>query len=287
MMPKLTDKQLIEELNDRLREYEKYHQEQEILIEQLSAEKFKTNFLSNARNELINPVSSLLGFSKNLIEQSVPDEKLKTIAQDIHEELSSLDFQLRNIFAAAEIEAGEYVVEIVRTDIEALIQSTLALCEDIRIRKNIQVNLTDTSRSGATLFNTDPSKLQLILLNLFYNAIEFSNEGSEVRISYSTTGKAFNLCVRDFGIGISPSFKEKIFDRFTQLDNGTTKSHKGHGLGLAITKALIELLNGTIDLESKGGCIFNVVIPELDSQVSIDGIATDGNEFFFSEEKKF
>jgi signal transduction histidine kinase len=93
--------------------------------------------------------------------------------------------------------------------------------------------------------------------------------------------------VRDFGTGITEENQKKIFDRFKRLDTGINSLNRGHGLGLSINKAILDLFNGTIEIQSKigEGSTFTIVIPE--SQADVSGYSTDGNEFVFEEEEIF
>jgi signal transduction histidine kinase len=298
MKTDMTDKELIAELQARLASHKQYQAEQERLIRELTqvneklklSEKCKTDFLSNIRNELTNPLTSVLGFSKSMQQGIIPPDLLKRIATDIHGELSLLDFQFRNIFAAADIEAGECPLENMAVNIDTLLQGTVDLCAHKVKKKDILLNLSGANQNAFedVIFITDPSKLQLILLNLIANAIEFSAPGNEVKVTYTIENAQLEIVVQDHGIGVKPSDQQLIFDRFLQLEKGMTKSYRGHGLGLSVTKAYVELLNGTIDIESDGqnGSTFKITIPELDTAPA-DGFASDGNEFFFLNADRF
>jgi len=134
--------------------------------------------------------------------------------------------------------------------------------------------------------NTDAEKLQIILSNLLANAVEFSLEGGVVQVSISLDEeKGLLLSVQDHGRGIANEDLGRIFDRFVQLETGSTRCHAGHGLGLSITKTLIDLLQGTITVESSpgNGSIFTLTLPPTSIADDENCFAEGGNLFIFDE----
>ncbi len=197
---------------------------------------------------------------------------------------------MRNIFAAAEFEAGESTPSISKVYIDTLINNSIELFLNKADAKKMKMTLVSLCGSeDNAYFNTDPEKLQLVMINLLSNAIEYSHEGGGVEINIWKHQGQLNISVKDHGVGIDESEKEVIFDRFKQLDTGASKCHLGHGLGASVTKSMVEILNGTISVSStKGrGSTFTVSIPEADMKVGI--YSGDSNEFFFEleEEKEF
>ena len=301
MMHKLTDSELIEELKNRFEENERTLNALKVVHEKIvevnkklqESEAMKSNFLSNIRNEINNPLTSILCISKVLVDSESPDrDTVASMAGSIHSEAFNLDFQIRNIFAAAELEAGELPLSVSRADIDTLIYSSI----DAFIRKandkKITVSFDSLAVSGAApSFMTDPEKIQLAVTNLLSNAIEYSNEGGKVEVRAWQDGEYLNISVKDYGIGIDEADHAVIFDRFKQLDSGVAKSHLGQGLGASVTKAAIELLNGTISLVSAKdqGSTFTISVPEAAADEGVDVYSGESNEFFFEveEEKEF
>ena len=226
----------------------------------LQSEKLKSDFLSNIKNEINNPLTSILGLLKNIVIKS-EDQCLKSNAKLVLQEVYNLDFQMRNVFIAAEIEAGKSAPEYTRVKIDRLFTELSSSIETLYAEKDISIhykhNVTDP-------FVTDANKLFVILSNLLSNAIKFSYEHSEIILS-TQLDKDSNLIftVQDFGVGIKERDKNKIFDRFRQLDMGTTKEFSGHGLGLSVAHSLVEVLGGKLKLEGKyqEGTTFQVIIP--------------------------
>ena len=131
---------------------------------------------------------------------------------------------------------------------------------------------------------TDPEKLRLVVSNLMNNAIEFSPDKATVELDTIQNGKLLTFSVRDYGIGFHMDNDRLIFERFRQLDTGARRTHRGHGLGLSITKDIIELFGGTISVESAEGkgSSFIVSIPELEPETQTNAsFSDDGNVFIF------
>lgn len=297
-MNRLSDEELIEELQSRFSANKKSLGELSELTRQLQqvneklkdSEKLKSQFLSNIRNEMNNPLSAIIGLSKNILlveKQTV--EKAQYMAALIHAEAFNLDFQLRNIFAAAELESGESFPEVASMCILPLIQSVIDMHQHKIAAKQLFIHLVHgLDKSGSQdFFKTDPAKLQLIISNLLSNAIEYSYANKELYMKIWKEEERLYISIQDFGIGIALSDQENIFNRFTQLHTGMTKAYRGHGLGLSVTKALVELLNGSIKLQSSlnEGSIFTIAIPELTDHTHSNHFATDGNELFFDAER--
>jgi len=253
------------------------------------SEALKGNFLSNIRNEMNNPLTAIMGLSRQIISgDSLEPDAIYPIARMIHSEAFGLDFQLRNIFAAAELEAGEAVIAPSLVDIDALIQNVIEQFRFRAFEKNIALKYTPISEGDGNkiLFRADPEKLQLVVSNLINNAIEFSHEAGEVDVEASIQGGYLNISVEDRGVGIDHKHQKDIFDRFKQLDSGSTKLHRGHGLGLSITKDLVALMLGSISVSSSpgGGSVFKVSsIPQADPNGDAEVFAINGNVFLFEE----
>jgi signal transduction histidine kinase len=297
-MEGLDDNESIKELKKRFQEKNKALYDLRALTRKLEAvnkklqesEALKSNFLSNIRNEINNPLTAIMGLSKQLISpgEQLDSETVLTVANMIHSESFNLDFQLRNIFAAAEIEAGENELGISKVNICKLILDTIEVFSHKSGEKKVSIrffNECSDDTGNEFFFRTDSLKLNVILYNLLSNSIEYSSENGSVDLKAYLTDGHLNISVADTGEGLDKSEQELIFDRFKQLDTGTMKSHRGHGLGLSVTKSLIEFLNGTIAVSSNRcqGSIFTVTIPESDQEV--DALSVVSNEFLFEEER--
>lgn len=298
-MTRLSDEELLEELQRRFKENKEDLEELKQLMNELKtvnkkledSEALKSHFISNITNEIINPFTSILGLSKSIL--SVKKEDWKTVIAMvalIHSEAFTLDFQLRNIFVAAKIEAGEIYPEILNTDIKSLFNNVLDSFKFEAKKKNLnfEYKFDIASEGGAVVyFKTDPEKLKLIMSNLMSNAVKFSYDKGNIILHVWQENALLNVGIQDFGAGISEENQKIIFDRFKRLDNGINSINRGHGLGLSITKALLDLLDGSIEVRSqKGkGSAFTISIPE--SQSGIAGFSSDGNDFLFENDEIF
>jgi signal transduction histidine kinase len=185
---------------------------------------------------------------------------------------------LQNIFVAAELEAGEAVPSFSRVDVAGMIETVFDSLRERADRKGISLNM---SASSPLFFSTDARMLQMILANLLVNAVEYTPEEGAVMVKAGCEEGRLDLVVENPGSGIAPECREMVFDRFRQLETGTTKSHPGHGLGLSITRALAELQGGAISLSSEKGRGCTVILSLPEGEPDSDVMAEDGNFFLF------
>lgn len=287
-MQNISDQQLLDELKKRFDRNQKVMQDQHDLLNQLEkintrlvqSEKVQSAFLSNIRNEINNPLTSIVGLSQDMVGSQADRNQLVKNAQMIFSESFLLQFQLQNIFVAAELEAGQAQPYAVNVNVKRLVQSTLEGFGHLIRRKNIQVVFDAIELS----YKTDPEKLKIIVSNLLMNAIGHSTEGGEIKILiYCDEEHHLVISVIDRGKGIPKDKLERIFDRFVQLDTGTTKMHAGHGLGLSVVRSLVEFVGGSVDVKSETGkgSIFIIRVPEMTGHGNFRESSTDGNEFVF------
>ena len=296
-MHKLTDKELLQELQARFNENVKSVEELKMVNQQLievnkkleESEAMKSHFISNITNEIINPFTSILGLAKNILNVDKENwKKVFSMVAMIHTEAFNLDFQLRNIFVAAKIEAGEVQPEILKVDLDNLIQNVLDSFRIEAKKKKLTLKyIHDRTKESPLFFNTDPEKMKLILSNLLSNAIKFSYDEGNIEIACVRNNNSLVLKVKDYGEGISDTNQKIIFERFKRLDTGINSINRGHGLGLSVNKALIDMLKGKIQIISqvKKGALFELIFPELEENVK--GFASDGNEFIFDADSIF
>lgn len=299
MKNRLTDIELLDELKLRFESNIRMIQEQKNLTQQLqevnlkllASEQLKTNFLSNIRNEINNPIASILELAKNISGTEMDKATITKLASYLFNEVFVLDFQLRNIFVSAELEAGESQLSVSKVTVFTFINNFKDHYNHLLIKKNIKFELHNNIDERQTFF-TDPEKLFLILSNLMFNAIQFSPFGSKIEMDCDIDNDVLIISLRDYGIGIDAENHKKIFDRFLQLDSGSSKLYPGHGLGLSITASLLELLDGELFVESElnKGSRFTIKLNQLSGAGFSTGISSsDGNEFLFNcpDEKTF
>jgi len=291
---KITDEELINELQIRCVANKKSMQELEDITNELKkvniklteSEKMKTHFISNITNELINPFASILGLSKNILSAKKEQwDRVQNMVQLIHSEAFHLDFQLKNIFAAAEIEGGALTPDISIVDIVGVVHSAIDSFAHEISKKEIHIRLNLGEIDKILKFNTDSSKFYLIVCNLLSNAIKYSSATAVIDIGIFKKDDNFSLSVTDYGIGIAEDHHEIIFDRFARLDIGINSINRGHGLGLSIVKAYLDILKGQIEVNSSIGKGAKFVVTLKEEELSsVEGFSSDVNDVFFEEE---
>lgn len=294
-MDKISDKVLLEELSRRLLKSEATIREQDKLLQQLTelnqklenSERLKSHFLSNIKNEINNPLASILAICQQLVakKEPLPPYFQKNI-QFIFQETFSLEFQIRNIMAAAEVEAGEATPNLVLAHINPIIENVIHNFAYSAQKNQIRINCLI---EDAIHFVTDIHFFNLMLSNLLSNAIKFNPTEGQVTIEITRQPHSLTMQVSDEGIGISKKDQHKIFDRFSQLEKGAIKAYAGHGLGLAVTRALADLLDGNITIKNQAiaSTTFSIVLPEKQANDTLGGFSDEGSEIFFSADEQF
>lgn len=290
---KISDDVLIKELSERFAQSRKAFSDLSVVNRKLlevnekleRSESLKSNFLSNIRNEINNPLNAIMGLAGQLAIIGSGNEEIAALSSLIGAEANQLDFQLRNIFMAAELEAGEISPRCVKVHIASALRDLVDSFLHIAAKKNVSLDLV-LSQHEAHIAVVDFEKFQVIVSNLLANAIEFSADGGSVEVSFSVDGDGcLQISVQDHGVGIALQDQQRIFDRFVQLETGTTRSHMGHGLGLSISKALVDLMQGTISLISAPGegTRIMVFIPPCSIMDDEDSFSEAGNLFLFDD----
>jgi len=293
----ITDDELIEEMSNRLAQSRKAFSDLSVVNRKLlemnerlkRSESLKSNFLSNIRNEINDPLNAIIGLTGQIAIIAADNEEIKTLTSLISVETNRLDFELRNIFVAAELEAGEVRAFCVKVHLASVLRDLVDSFQHTAAKKNVSLNLTMPTIQDDRIAVVDFDKFQIIVSNLLANAIEFSNDGGAVEVSFSVGGDGcLKISVQDHGVGIAPEDHQRIFDRFVQLDVGTTRAHLGHGLGLSITKALVDFMQGSISLISTPGegTLFTVILPPCSILDDEDSFSEAGNLFLFDDMTK-
>jgi len=235
----------------------------EAMINAEAANASKDHFLANVSHELRTPLSATLLWSKLLSERKVIDPAmLKEGLDAINRSAKEQQALIEDLMDTAKIVAGKMRLEVDRFDLNTLIKTLLPSLRTIAAEK--QLVIIDVLSDEVGVVEADPRRLQQVIANLVNNAIKFTPDGGKITVASARKGEAVEIRVSDTGKGIGAEFLSRIFDRFVQVDQGTTPTASGMGLGLAIARQLIDLHHGTIRAESAGhgkGTTFTIVLP--------------------------
>jgi signal transduction histidine kinase/FixJ family two-component response regulator len=231
-----------------------------------AANQAKSIFLTNMSHELRTPLNAILGFSQMLSREQKTKADQKEKLEIINRSGQHLLSMINDILELSKIESGTIELQKKSCDLTALIDEISAMIQSRAAEKGISVE-EETEKVSFPYINTDDGKLRQILINLFNNAVKFTDLGG-VTIRYSTESipEEPNRCnivieVEDTGQGIDPTRQTQIFEPFVQEADASER--KGTGLGLSICKKYVEFMGGTIEVESEvgKGSLFRVRLP--------------------------
>jgi len=251
------------------------------------ANRVKSEFLATMSHELRTPLTAIIGFSELLMEGvmgKMSEEQMDSLREVLNNGATLLDM-INNLLDMAKVEAGKMELEIHPFDLSDLLQRLTQTIASLVHRKNHELVL-DLPKNVPPI-QADEKKVQQVLLNLLSNAIKFTPEGGKISIELKHyNGRkwwekaswqkkivdtqifekgAFELSVRDTGMGIKKENLSKVFEMFAQADSSVTRSHGGTGLGLTLAKQFVELQKGLIWVESEygKGATFTVIVPAV------------------------
>ncbi len=280
---------------------ERRRTEEELLQARDSAEitsRAKSEFLANMSHELRTPLNAIVGFTELLVDQKLGDlnaiqeEYLGYVLQSSHHLLSLIN----DILDLAKVEAGKLQLDMSRVKLKDLILGSLVMIKEKAMRHNIRVT-TDIEPAFDLIMAADERKLKQIMYNLLANAVKFTPDNGRIQVSVRVIdasippvkairyghgedvseespgggtglglgrGKLVEVSVSDSGIGVKPEDLDRIFNPFEQADGTLARRYQGTGLGLSLTRRLVELHGGAIWADSKGpgqGSTFRFVLP--------------------------
>ena len=218
------------------------------------AHRLKNEFLANMSHELRTPLNAIIGFS-----ELIHDAKVGAVSAEQKEYLGDILTSSRHllqlindILDLSKVEAGKIDLRPEPIDLAAVIGEVRDMLRTLASKKSIRIDVEVDRAIGEVVL--DPGKLKQILYNYVSNALKFSPDGGRVAVrARARAGAVFRLEVEDSGIGIRPEDVPRLFVEFQQLDSSTAKKYPGTGLGLALTRRLVEAQGGTVGVRTEPG----------------------------------
>lgn len=224
--------------------------------------KLKSDFVSSVSHEFKTPITSIKALTERLLDGNVKDPKrMREYYSEISRDTENLSHLVGNILDFSKMEEGKKQYDIEETDFKLWLEQTVTdFFSRITHRKyNINTNINETS----VLVKIDRNAMKLVVNNLLDNAVKFSPENSEVKVTLEKQGEKLLLKIKDDGIGIPKNEQGSIFEKFYRTKDALRHSITGTGLGLTIVKQIVEAHGGTVEVESEigKGSAFTVRIP--------------------------
>lgn len=227
-----------------------------------TANRIKDEFLATLSHELRTPLNAIVGWMKLIQRGNLSGSMLKRALDTIDRNAAAQTQLIEDLLDISHIIRGQVSLHIQPTDMKALIRDTVDRLRPAAEAKSLQLELNLAPSIDWIL--ADPNRLQQVFWNLLSNAIKFNQPSGKVTVVCEVIESYLKIQVSDSGIGIAPEFLPHLFEYFRQADGSITRSYGGLGLGLAITRHLVELHGGTIQAESQGsghGATFTVLLP--------------------------
>ena len=252
-----------------------YAEQAATLIQLRELDRLKSSFLANMSHELRTPLNSILGFADVMLEEldGPLTENMDTDLRLIQKNGQHLLHLINDVLDMAKIEAGRMNLNPERFHVHDLLEEVTSITSTLASEKNLALFIEQDSDAAAELF-ADRTRLRQVMINLVNNALKFTEQG-KISLHVERRDENILIRVRDTGIGIPPDKLEAVFQEFTQVDTSTTRKAGGTGLGLPISRRLVEMHGGRLWAESTGvngeGSTFFVELP-------VEAVIVDPNE---------
>ena len=239
----------------------------------VAANRLKDDFLATLSHELRTPLNAILGYSRMLRSGVVDQERQARALEIVERNAAALSRMVADVLDVSRIVAGKVRLDIQPIDLTLAIEEAIATIRPAAEVKGVRLQTVLDAVNGPVLGDAD--RLQQVMWNLLSNAVRFTPRGGLVQVRLHQIGSDLEIVVSDTGAGITPEFLPHVFERFRQADSRLSREYGGLGLGLAISRELVELHGGTIRAESAGsgkGATFFVRLlqsPSSDGQFDI------------------
>jgi CheY-like chemotaxis protein len=226
------------------------------------ASQLKDEFLATLSHELRTPLNAILGYTRmmrsGLLTPEKHDKALETVARNA----TSLTQIVEDVLDISRIISGKIRLNVQPVEMPDVIREALDTVRPAAEAKRLTVDTV--IEPGATTVSGDPERLQQIMWNLLSNAVKFTGSGGRIEVRLARVDSLIRVTVQDSGVGIAKEFLPYVFERFRQADASVSREYGGLGLGLAITRQLVELQGGRVAVASEGrgqGATFSVELP--------------------------
>jgi signal transduction histidine kinase len=234
------------------------------------ANKIKSQFLANVSHELRTPLTSIIGFAELLREAATKDGgRPLRYSENIVSSGRMLLGIINDLLDLAKIEAGKLELHLGPVDLKEMASNLMDFMRPLADKKSLQL-VANVSEELASI-HSDGGRIQQVLYNLLSNAVKFTPDGGLIELNLRSLGDdGVKIAVRDTGIGIPEDQMANVFEKFWQLDNSMTREYGGTGLGLAISRDLVQLVGGSLTVESEPGkgSTFTVTLPRTAPEVT-------------------
>jgi K+-sensing histidine kinase KdpD/ActR/RegA family two-component response regulator len=226
------------------------------------ANRLKDEFLATVSHELRTPLNAILGWSRMITTGVLDEAKRGRASETIERNAVAMAQLVEDLLDVSRIISGKMRLEIESVDLGKVVEAAIDSIRPAALAKEISLRSIVEPAPGPLL--GDPNRLQQVVWNLLSNAMKFTPRRGRVEVVVRRSGWSVEVSVRDDGAGIDAAFAPFVFDRFRQADGKITRTHGGLGLGLAITRQLVEMHGGSVEATSDGighGATFTVKLP--------------------------
>ncbi len=232
-----------------------------------SANKAKTSFLSSMSHEIRTPMNAIIGINRVAMDDPGTPEATKAYLKKIGASADHLLMLINDILDMSRIESGRMVLKKEAFSLDALLDQVNVIIGG-QCREKGLIWIFEKTPEADGFYMGDDMKIKQVLINILGNSVKFTNEGGSValrvdRVTHYGNETVLKFVISDTGVGIDSDFLPRLFDTFSQEDSSTTTKYGSTGLGMSITKSIIDMMNGSIQVESEKdvGSTFTVTIP--------------------------
>ncbi|MBI5570391.1 MAG: PAS domain-containing protein [Desulfomonile tiedjei] len=219
-----------------------------------AANRAKSNFLASMSHELRTPLNAIIGFSQIMQGQTtgnLNEHQLSHVNDIFDAGLHLLDL-INDILDLEKVESGTMELRLSGVSLRGLLESSLVMIREQALKRGLALGLSIPDELAELPFRVDEIKFKQIMFNLLSNAVKFTPDGGRINVAVTREGDRLVFTVSDTGIGLAPHDQARIFDEFVQVNSSYARREQGTGLGLALTRNLVQLHGGGIWVESDG-----------------------------------